>query len=42
MTGVHHGGYTEATLCFPIRGDEVLVAQKQAKLGSGRLNGVNP
>lgn len=31
--------YTEATLCFPMRGDEVLIAEKQRKLGSGRLNG---
>jgi 8-oxo-dGTP diphosphatase len=31
--------FTEATLCFPIRGDEVLLAQKQKKLGAGFLNG---
>jgi len=31
--------YTEATLCFPIRGDEVLLAEKQKKLGAGLLNG---
>lgn len=39
MAAVQQGGYTEATLCFPMRGDEVLVAEKQAKIGSGRLNG---
>ncbi len=31
--------YTEATLCFPIRGDEVLLAEKQRKIGAGFLNG---
>ena len=30
---------TEATLCFLIRGDEVLLAEKQKKLGAGFLNG---
>lgn len=39
MTGVQNGGYTEATLCFPIRGDEVLLAEKQTKIGGGMLNG---
>lgn len=39
MTGEHHGGYTEATLCFPICGDEVLVAEKQSKIGKLKLNG---
>lgn len=31
--------FTEATLCFPIRGDEVLLARKQKKIGAGLLNG---
>ena len=31
--------FTEATLCFPIRDDEVLLAQKQKKIGAGLLNG---
>jgi 8-oxo-dGTP diphosphatase len=31
--------YTEATLCFPIRGSEVLLAEKQKKIGAGFLNG---
>lgn len=31
--------YTQATLCFPIRGDEVLLAEKQRKIGAGFLNG---
>lgn len=31
--------FTEATLCFPIRSDEVLLAEKQKKIGSGLLNG---
>lgn len=31
--------HTEATLCFLIRGDEVLLAEKQRKLGVGFLNG---
>lgn len=31
--------YTQATLCFPIRGDEVLLAEKQQKIGAGYLNG---
>ncbi len=31
--------YTEATLCFPIRDDQVLLAEKQKKLGAGFLNG---
>lgn len=31
--------YTEATLCFPIKGDEVLLAEKQKKIGAGLLNG---
>jgi hypothetical protein len=31
--------YTEATLCFPIRDDRVLLAEKQKKLGAGFLNG---
>lgn len=32
-------GYTQATLCFPIKGDEVLLAEKQRKIGAGYLNG---
>jgi 8-oxo-dGTP diphosphatase len=32
-------GYTEATVCLPIRGDEVLLAEKQKKIGAGLLNG---
>lgn len=31
--------FTEATLCFLIRGDEVLLARKQKKIGAGLLNG---
>ena len=31
--------YTEASLCFPIRGGEVLLAEKQKKIGAGFLNG---
>lgn len=31
--------YTEATLCFIVRGHEVLLAEKQKKIGSGLLNG---
>jgi 8-oxo-dGTP pyrophosphatase MutT (NUDIX family) len=31
--------YTEATLCFPVRGDKVLLAEKQKKIGAGYLNG---
>jgi len=31
--------YTEATLCYPIRDDEVLLAEKQRKIGAGFLNG---
>jgi 8-oxo-dGTP pyrophosphatase MutT (NUDIX family) len=34
-----HRGYTQATLCLPIRGDEVLLAEKQKKIGAGLLNG---
>ncbi|MEO8691651.1 MAG: NUDIX domain-containing protein [Candidatus Saccharimonas sp.] len=31
--------YTQATLCFPIKGDAVLLAEKQKKIGAGYLNG---
>ena len=31
--------FTEATLCFPVRGNEVLLARKQKKIGAGFLNG---
>ena len=31
--------FTEATLCFPVHGDEVLLARKQKKIGAGFLNG---
>lgn len=31
--------YTEASLCFLIRNDEVLLAEKQKKIGAGFLNG---
>lgn len=31
--------YTEATVCFPVRGSEVLLAVKQKKIGAGYLNG---
>jgi 8-oxo-dGTP pyrophosphatase MutT (NUDIX family) len=31
--------YTQATLCFPIKGDKVLLAEKQRKIGAGFLNG---
>lgn len=30
---------TVATLCFPVRGNEVLLAEKQKKIGAGLLNG---
>lgn len=39
MAKVSNAEYTEATLCFPIRGDEVLLAEKQKKIGAGFLNG---
>lgn len=39
MTETSHELYTQATLCLPIRGNEVLLAEKQKKIGSGRLNG---
>jgi 8-oxo-dGTP diphosphatase len=32
-------GFTLATVCLPIRGDEVLLAEKQKKIGAGLLNG---
>lgn len=31
--------YTQATLCFPINGNKVLLAEKQRKIGAGYLNG---
>lgn len=31
--------YTEATLCFLIKDNQVLLAEKQRKIGAGRLNG---
>jgi 8-oxo-dGTP pyrophosphatase MutT (NUDIX family) len=34
-----HRGFTQATVCLPIRGDEVLLAEKQKKIGAGLLNG---
>ena len=39
MAEVLDTDYTQATLCFPIRGDEVLLAYKQKKIGAGLLNG---
>ena len=39
MSEVLDTNYTQATLCFPIKGDEVLLAEKQKKLGAGYLNG---
>jgi 8-oxo-dGTP pyrophosphatase MutT (NUDIX family) len=39
MAEVSRTNYTEAALCFPIRGDEVLLAEKQKKIGAGFLNG---
>lgn len=39
MSEVDFKGYTQATLCFPVRGDEVLLAEKQKKIGAGFLNG---
>jgi 8-oxo-dGTP pyrophosphatase MutT (NUDIX family) len=39
MTELPSPHYTEAALCFPVRGDEVLLALKQKKLGAGFLNG---
>lgn len=31
--------YTEATVCLPVYGDQVLLAEKQKKVGAGFLNG---
>ena len=31
--------FTIATVCLPIQGDEVLLAEKQKKIGAGLLNG---
>ena len=31
--------FTQATLCFLVKGNEVLLAEKQKKLGAGFLNG---
>lgn len=39
MIGVSGIDYTEASLCFPVRGGEVLLAVKQTKIGAGYLNG---
>lgn len=39
MSTTADAAYTEATLCFPIREGEVLLAEKQKKLGAGLLNG---
>lgn len=39
MVEVSYANHTEAALCFPIRGDEVLLAEKQKKIGAGFLNG---
>lgn len=39
MAEVPYANYTEATLCLLIRGDEVLLAEKQKKIGAGFLNG---
>ena len=39
MVDVPDAHYTEASLCFPVSGDMVLLAQKQKKLGAGFLNG---
>jgi 8-oxo-dGTP diphosphatase len=39
MTEGSNAEYTQAALCFPIRGDEVLLAEKQKKIGAGFLNG---
>lgn len=41
MSEVMDTSYTQATLCFPIREKEgeVLLAEKQQKIGAGRLNG---
>ncbi len=39
MTNKRSKQYTHATLCFLVKGDEVLLAEKQRKIGAGRLNG---
>jgi 8-oxo-dGTP diphosphatase len=39
MREVRDGAYTEASLCFPVIGDRVLLAEKQKKIGAGYLNG---
>lgn len=39
MSDIFNLNHTEATLCFPIRGNKVLLAEKQTKLGAGLLNG---
>lgn len=32
-------GYTQATVCLPVRDGQVFLAEKQGKIGAGRLNG---
>ncbi|NTW62309.1 NUDIX domain-containing protein [Candidatus Saccharibacteria bacterium] len=39
MAEVNKVQYTEATLCFLLRNDQVLLAEKQKKIGAGFLNG---
>lgn len=39
MSEVLDVDYTQATLCFPIKDGEVLLAEKQRKIGAGSLNG---
>lgn len=34
-----HSGVQEATLCFPIRADDVLLIEKKRGLGAGRIHG---
>lgn len=39
MSDIKRVEYTQATLCFPVQGNEVLLAEKQKKIGAGFLNG---
>ena len=39
MTKLTESDYTQASLCFLVKGDEVLLAEKQRKIGAGFLNG---
>jgi 8-oxo-dGTP diphosphatase len=39
MGQINTSKFTQATLCFLVKGDEVLLAEKQKKIGAGFLNG---